>query len=183
MPCVLGSTARKCSTCDWRADSVRSRRCGRRNFQPATTPNGVEINGLSFLRTRGHPGYYPLRRGRLNPCPFRNTGQRSLDVHVYKTRSKTAACATSRIDKQRSLCDGGVFDDFRFHLDLVGIVDDDVELMETSLCLTTSVTVFPYPEFSSSFIVSAMIVLLGSESPSRRAVDTDSPKRRKQGFG
>ena len=44
-------------------------------------------------------------------------------------------------------------------------------------------TIFPYPELPSSFIVSAMIALSGSASPARRAVETDSPKCRKHGFG
>ena len=38
-------------------------------------------------------------------------------------------------------------------------------------------------ELPSSLIVSAMIALSGSASPARRAAETDSPNRRKHGFG
>ena len=73
-----------------------------------------------------------------------------------------------------------VFDHFLIHLDLVGIVDDAVELVETSVVdkhrrsyvstiLDISVPInvcyrltvfFPniFPEFPNNFIVSAMIV-------------------------
>ena len=44
------------------------------------------------------------------------------------------------------------------------------------------VTVLPYAELPSSFIVSAIIALSGSASPSRRAADTDSPNCWKHGF-
>ena len=85
------------------------------------------------------------------------------------------------------------------HLYLVRIVDDDVELSEpsivimsdaafsvqyfTSRCRSTFMMAFPYPEFPSNFMVSAMMALCGCSSQSRRAVDTTSPNRRKHGTG
>ena len=51
-----------------------------------------------------------------------------------------------------------------------------------SLWRSTFVTVFPYAEFPNSLIVAAMIALLGSVSPARRAAETDSPKCWKHGF-
>ena len=57
---------------------------------------------------------------------------------------------------------------------LVGVVGDGVQLSKALVVDTRR-----RPE---SFIVSAMIALSGSASPSRRAADTDSPNCRKHGF-